>query len=133
MEMLTSAKAEYLLQASLEVLHEQSLEWLNEMNFVKEEMTFLNRLLNRDAGHQFPTEECAALEKELTIFNSDIVDVLYRKIQEHERWLTDIIRTDTLDRQYFYREVHRELMHEISECMEKYFFIKRRIFSFAKK
>ncbi len=132
MEMLTSPKTEYLLQASLEVLHEQSLEYLNEIAFIKEEIAFFNTLLNKNAGRQFPSEQSAAFGKELVSFNSGVVSVLQNKIMEHERWLSDIIKTDTLGRQESYRNIHREVTEEMNACHKRYFQLKKSIFSFVK-
>jgi hypothetical protein len=40
MELLTSQKMEYLLDASLQALHAESLEWIQEIDFWKDEMIF---------------------------------------------------------------------------------------------
>ena len=41
MELLTSPKSMYLLDAGIEVLHEQSNEWLNEIAFGETKLLFL--------------------------------------------------------------------------------------------
>jgi hypothetical protein len=133
MEMLTSPKTEYLLQSSLEVLHEQSLEYLNEIDFMKVEISFFNKLLNKNAGKQFPGEQSAALGKRMIKFVSSTIPDLRKKIMEHERWLSDIIKTDTLGRQESYREVHRALTKEMTMCRENFVRLKKKVFSFAKK
>ena len=132
METIASPKTEYLLQASLEVLHEQSMECLDEIHFIKEEFAFFNKLLNKNAGKQFPSEQAAILGSELVSFNSTILSILHNKIIEHERWLADIIKTDTLGRQQSYREMHRELMEEMNACRKKFLQLKKKIFAFAK-
>jgi hypothetical protein len=121
-----------MLRAGLEVLHEQSLEWLSEIACMKEEVVFFNTLVNKNTIH-FPTSQSAELDKELITFNSDMLTGLHNKIMEHERWLADIIRTDTLSRQEFYREIHCELTAQMDACREKFIQIKKRIFSLVKK
>ena len=132
METLTSPKTEYLLQAGLEVLHEQSLEYLKEIDFMKVEITFFNKLLNRNAGKQFPTEQAAALGKRMIKFVGTLPE-LRKKIVEHERWLSDIIKTDTLGRQESYRVIHRDLTNQMNRCREGFMRLKKKVFSFAKK
>lgn len=133
MEMLTSPKSEYLLQASLEVLHEQSLEYLKELDFMKVEITFFNKLLNKNAGKRFPSEQAAALGKRMVKFTSQSLPDLRKKIVDHERWLSDIIKTDTLGRQESYREIHRDITNEMSMCRDAFVRLKKKVFSFAKK
>jgi len=133
MEMLTSPKIEYLLQAGLEVLHEQSLEYLNEIDFMKVEITFFNKLLNKNAGKQFPSEQAAALSKRMIKFVTRVLPDLREKIVEHERWLSDIVKTDTLGRQESYRVIHRNLTQEMNMCRESFIRLKKKVFSFAKK
>jgi hypothetical protein len=132
MEMLTSSKSEYLLQASLEVLHEQSQEYLKEIDFMKVEISFFNKLLNKNAGKQFPTEQAAALAKRMVKFVSLTLPDLRKKLIEHERWLADIIKTDTLGRQESYREIHRNLTNEMSRVRGNFIRLKKKVFSFAK-
>jgi len=132
METLSSPKTEYLLEASLEVLHEQSCEYLNEISFMKTEITFFNTLLNKNAGRQFSTEQSAAISKQMITFIGKTLNALNKKLMEHERWLADIIKTDTLGRQQSYREVHRDLTKEMVACREKFVRLKKKVFSFAK-
>ena len=40
MELLTSPKATYLLEADLVILHEESQEWLNDISFWRDEIAF---------------------------------------------------------------------------------------------
>lgn len=131
MEALISPKTEYLLQGGLEVLHEQSYEWLSEVDFIKEEISFFNTLLKKKDVTDFPTEQLAALSKKLTSFNSDLT-VLHNKIIEHERWLADMIKTNTLGRQESYRKVHREVMEDVKKRYADFVQLKKDIFSFVK-
>lgn len=132
MALLLSPKTEYLLEASLEVLHEQSLEYLNEIAFMKKEISFFNKLLNKNAGRQFPTDQSTAISKQMVTFIDKALNALNKKLMEHERWLADIMKTNTLGRQQSYREVHRDLTKEMVECREKFIRLKKKVFSFAK-
>lgn len=115
----------------IEIMHETSREWLNEISLMKEEIKFLGTLLTRNASHRFPTPESTELTKELNSLNSDVLTFLSKKITEHEMWLTDAIQTDTLSRQKFYREMHDELALEMNNCHKKFRDLKRRIYTLA--
>jgi hypothetical protein len=133
MAALPSPKTEYLLQASLEVLHEQSREYLKEIDFMKVEISFFSKLLNKNAGKQFPTEQAASLGKKMVKFVTSALPDLRKKIMEHERWLSDMIKTNTLGRQESYREIHRDLTKEMAMCRDNFTRLKKKVFSFAKK
>ncbi|MBA3706528.1 MAG: hypothetical protein H0W84_11715 [Bacteroidetes bacterium] len=45
MELLANPKSKYLLDAGLEILHEQSIEWLNDIEFWHDEIAFFYSLV----------------------------------------------------------------------------------------
>ena len=71
-ELLTSSKKDFLLEAPLEILHSESLEWLEEVEFWKDESAFFYALilektkLNPSA---FNTKEAKDIEKFFKIHN----------------------------------------------------------------
>jgi hypothetical protein len=132
MKLLTSPTSQYLLEASLEVLHEQSREFLKEIDFMKVEISFFSKLLNKNAGKQFPTEQAAALGKRMVKFVGASLPDLRKKILEHERMLSTIIQTNKLGRQETYRQKHRDLTKEVGMTREKFRRLKKKVFSFAK-
>ena len=93
MELLMNSKTDYLLEASLESLHAESMEWLNEIDFWSDEMTFFYRLLRKNQSNKaFPTAELAAVEMELVSLTSDKVNKLRNEIQNHERSLSAVMK-----------------------------------------
>lgn len=115
----------------LEELHQQSIEWLNEISFIKEELVFLRNLLTKDASH-FPTVESAELDRELIVFDRNMLSTLLHSVREHEMWLSDILRTNTPSRLKFYREYHDELAERIEACRREIIGIKKKIFAFIR-
>jgi len=53
MELIESSKAAYLLDAGLGVLHEQSIEWLSEIDFWRDEAVFFYSLIVKKPLSQF--------------------------------------------------------------------------------
>ena len=63
MELLTSPKSTYLLEAGLDVLHEQSIEWLNEIAFWRDETAFFYSLVAKKTLEAVPVKAKSYIEK----------------------------------------------------------------------
>jgi len=134
MELLSYPNSSYLLEASNDTLHAESLEWLKEIDFWKDEMTFFYKLMHtKKAFAGFPTEELAFIDKELIRINSDKLDKLRKDVQDHEQLLAAIIKSPTIIDQERYSETHRNLLREIFAVAELIKDFKRTVFSFSKK
>lgn len=134
MELLTYPNSKYLLEASIDSLHAESLGWLREIDFWKDEMTFFYKLLHtKNALPGFPTEELASIDKELIRINSDKLDKMKKEVQDHEQLLAAIIKTPTLMEKEKYSEVHHNLHLEIFAVSDLIKDLKRTVFSFSTK
>jgi hypothetical protein len=134
MELLTQPKMEYLLDASLQELHIEGVEWMNDVDFWKDEMTFFYKLLHKKTSNKaFPTKELAAMEKELIRISSDKLDKIRDAVQTHERSLAKVLRTTSLQDEAGYRETHRRLLKEIYEIHVLIRKFKNDVFSFFKR
>ena len=132
MEWITNSKSEDLVGASLETLHAQSREWLNEIDFWSEEMTFFYNLIHRSEPRIFfPTAGLADLERRLITLTSDHLTKLKIDIENHERVLAAMVKNISLEEEREYRERHRGLvgeMYELDEVIRKF---KKTVFSFV--
>jgi uncharacterized protein YigA (DUF484 family) len=134
MELLMNSKTDYLLEASLESLHAESTEWLSEIDFWSDEMTFFYRLLRKNQSNKaFPTAELAAVEMELVSLTSDKVNKLRNDIQSHERALSAVMRNTSSGEEEGYREKHRQLVMDIYETHNLIRAFKKEVFSFVQK
>ena len=134
MELLMNPKTDYLLEASLESLHVESMEWLKEIDFWSDEMAFFYRLLRSNQSNKaFPTAELAAVEMELVSLTSESVDKLKNDVQNHERSLATIIRNTSISEEERYRETHRKLLMDIHDTHKLIRAFKREVFSFVKR
>lgn len=132
MELLVHPKPEYLLDASLESLHAESTDWLNEIDFWRDEMAFFYKLLHRkETRDAFPSETLAAMEKELVSITGDKLDQLRDHVIRHERSLADLLRTTSLLQEEGYRETHRWLHRDMSALNVMIRAFKKNVYSFA--
>src|ERR1035438_7363 len=82
MELLTKSKSDYLLNGSIEILHRQSMEWLNEIDFWKDEIAFFYALTVKKTLNGFPDNlksQENKIEKELIRISGGELDNLDRK------------------------------------------------------
>jgi hypothetical protein len=134
MELLTSPKSSYLLEAGLEILHEQSNEWLNEISFWREEIAFFYAIIIKKTYLSVPVHSKNAIsliEKELDIISSGQLDKLQKEVEDHERSLYKFLK-DKVGTDMEYRETHKKLAHEFENFEKKLRLIKRDIFGLMK-
>lgn len=134
MELLTSSKKTYLLEAGLEILHEQSNEWLNEIEFWREEIAFFYGIVIRKTHLAVPIHSKDALnliEKELEIISRGKLDILQKEVEEHEKSLSMFLKDKTgTEREY--RDTHKKLAQEFENFEKKFRLVKGDIFSLMK-
>jgi hypothetical protein len=134
MKLLTSPKTVYLLEAGLEVLHEESLEWLNEITFWRDETAFFYSLIVTRIPETLAEtkKELEKIEKELISISTDELNELENKVTEHEkllRYLVDCREEDQSD----YRQKHLELSQKIHLLEKRLKTLKKNIFGLIVK
>ncbi len=132
MKLITNPKSEYLQDASLETLHAQSREWLNEIDFWIEEMAFFYNLIHMREPHIFfPTAGLADLERELITLTSDHLSKLKIEVENHERVLARMVKNISLEEEREYRERHLNLLMKMNDLEVGIREFKRTVFSFV--
>jgi hypothetical protein len=135
MKLLTSQKQLYLLDASLEILHEESREWLNEIAFWRDEATFLFNLIRKKTNELVQVKAGTVSEKienELSRISAVELDKLHETVIAHERYLSKMIK-DKMNDQETYRYKHHELASEFREFDKHFKVVKKEIFDIAKR
>jgi len=134
MELLNYAGSDYLLNPTLESLHNESVTWLKELAFWSDELTFFYKLLRHKAlSDTFPGHEVAEAEKELIRLNSEVVDRLKAEVTSHERSLAALLKSSSSSDEQSYRDKHRVLFNYVFVAHEELRKFKRQIFSFMEK
>lgn len=136
MELIESPKSAYLLDASLEILHFESSEWLSEIAFWKDEIAFFQKLLEKIAPKAISADnklEMEHLQNEITLFRYEILDELKGSVLVHEKYLASLLDDSQKDSEQFYREKHKTIADQISGFAKEFKDLKSDIFSFAEK
>ena len=94
MELLTSPKSEYLLNGSIDVLHQQCNEWINEVDFCKDELAFFYALAVKKTLKGIPDSLKPLLElieKEIINLTGGVLDKLMDEVVRHEDSLSYLL------------------------------------------
>jgi hypothetical protein len=134
MELLSNAKTDYLLEATLESLHAESIIWSNEIAFWRDELTFFVRLLGRkEFSKPFPSETAAQMERELIRLNADRLDKIKVGLESHERLLSSAIKSGSISDEQVYRQSHRRILLDMLALQGEIRNFKKALFSFVEK
>lgn len=132
--METTAKADHLLEGSLEWLHTQTVEWMKEIEFWREEMSFFYSLLHRkEVKNAFPTQQLSELEKEIVKISGEDLDKLKSLLQQHERALIKVLEQESREGELDYRHDHTTILYIVNNFQQRIRTFKKSVFDFAKK
>lgn len=135
MALIGSAKSRLLLEAPLEALHQESLEWLEEIEFWKDETAFFYALIMGKTRARFPlagAREIRSLEDHLVYVSAETLDDLRQLVQAHERFLAKLMDDVSLSEQA-YRTKHRAIAKKMAAFEEEFRAMKRKVFLLARQ
>lgn len=117
-------------EKGIEELHSDSKHWLLELNFIKDEIKFLNHLLASNyldllgSDHKDQVELLIKGLNQKKLFGKDLV----KAIRRHEKILSALIVTQSVTSNTHFLNQHKELQKAISKHLKKYKKIKKSIF-----
>lgn len=134
MELRGYGKSDYLLDATLDTLHRESVAWLKDLDFLGDEMAFFYKLLHSTKlSNAFPSTEAAEIDEALVKLNAENLDKVKNGVENHERQLANIFWSTLPDEDHVYRESHRKLLLDMHKLHEDVRAFKQKVFSFVEK
>lgn len=133
MNLLTPSKSMLLLNAGLEVLHEQSREWLSEIAFWRDEAAFFYSLMVKKTLDFVPAnaeQNISHIEKELISITSEDLNELQKSVERHESFLNDLLEHVNKDPKN-YREEHSKLTAMFAAFEQRFKKLKKEVFAFV--
>jgi hypothetical protein len=118
------------LGASLDVLHQESKEWLDTIAFWKDETKFFANLLNRKEAK---TSEYAKMLSNLDKIHENLFDYLEDDIVQHEKVLSRLYKGQKGLSDGDYREKHRSLGERMDLFTNNFREFKKMVFGYVKK
>jgi hypothetical protein len=119
-----------------EELHQESLNWMLELEFIKDEQRFLNELIKNHtlqliSGEMY--QSSLAVVNELSKEEKEVISLL-KKIKRHTNKLEILVDgIDQLNEEKKYKEDHYMWKIETSTFLDNYKDTKKKIFSLIKQ
>ena len=135
MNTLKSASSNYFLDLGLETLHEQSMEWISDIAFWRDELAFLYALEVKKTLKEVPVHaknKLAHIESELLKLSSGDIDSLYDEVVAHERFLNKLLESRKED-EASYREKHIQITNKAADFFLRFKTLKKEIFEIVKQ
>ena len=126
----SNPKAELLLGAGLDVLHQESREWQETIAFWKDETKFFANLLRKK---ETSASDYGKMLRNLDKIHENLFDYLADDIVDNERLLSRLEKGEKGLADGDYREKHRGLKERIDLFTNDFKEFKKMVFGYAKK
>jgi hypothetical protein len=132
---VTGTTGRYILQPSLVSMHQQSIEWLSASALWKRELSFFQKLLDKNSTKANSIDlkkEMDHFQNIITYYGGEVVDSLRKKVRKHEEDLANMLKSmNESDTQYF--KDHEGVMSELSTFSKTYDQFRHEFFGFIEK
>ena len=125
----------YQVWMNWETMHSQSIEWLSELRFMKDEEMFFDDLVKSytlqliDSKHFKKSKEIVEKLAELEKETADLIAIIVK----HEIDLKIMVDgIDQLEKEEAYKRAHGGLVIIVNELLEKYRGVKKQLFKLIK-
>ncbi len=129
--MKTKKKYNYIEWLSAEEMHEETLRWISELKFARDEHLFLNDLVKSytlDLTEERVFQESKKLIGTLLTSQKEVVQLM-KKVRLHENLLEVMVNDiDELIMEKAYLETHRELTFLVQTYLTDYRTLKANLF-----
>lgn len=120
---------------SVEELHQDSINWLSEIEFTNYEMKFLNQLLSSyyidllDSGYDDNIKELV----DKIVIEKKSSKALSKLLVEHEKILSDLIQTNSVTSNKNYLDTHKKFEIEMNIFLGRSRALKMKIFKLIER
>lgn len=129
---ISNPKAALLLGAGLDVLHFESKEWLDTIDFYKDEVRFFDDLLKEKDGATYSKPAFEKMLDNLSMIHTDLYDDLEDSIIKHEQFLSRLMQNEKGLSDSDYREKHGQISKRVATFTNDFKTFKRIVFGYAK-
>ena len=128
----SNPKTEFLLGAGLDLLHFESREWLDTIDFWKDEIRFFNDLLKQKEASEKNNSEYESMLKNLDKVHADVFNDLRESVVKHEQLLSNIELSKKGLSDNDYRDKHTQLLSRINTFTKDFKTFKKVVFDYSK-
>jgi hypothetical protein len=130
---VSNPKIEFLLGAGLDVLHQESREWLDIAAFWKAETKFFGELLCKKEVTEGIKSEYGKMLLNLDRLHKHLFDYLVDEIVSHEKVLSRLEKGEKGLADVDYRAKHRNLKERMDVFTTDFKEFKKMVFGYVKK
>ena len=130
---ISDPKTTFLLGAGLDVLHQESREWLDTTNFWEDEMLFFDKLLHRSEPLVEELKTYKDMLESLEHMHDDFLRQLKDDVIEQEKLLARLEMREKGLADWDYREAHARLKHRMDIMTWNFRAFKKVLFGYVKR
>lgn len=134
MKLTETKQNQKLLDISLDDMHLESRNWLNEINFWRDEAAFFYSLIIKKTIKFVPIiakTKLEKLEKDLIDITIDELNNLETSVKQHEKFLFNLLKSTSSDEEN-YRKKHHKLQLTFKTFENKFRNLKSEVFEMVK-
>jgi hypothetical protein len=128
-------KNDFLLQEHPVNMHEETMEWLSELEFCKTELAFLSKLLNKalfNTGSIRKISELDMLDKKIKVFKEKTLKEIHDSVIRHELHLASLDE-NAFAQAYLIKQEHNKKSMSVKAFMSSVKRVKKEIFDFVER
>ena len=129
---ISNPKAALLLGASLDILHFESREWMDTLEFWKDEVRFFEDLLKKKVSIDKNKQDYAEMLKNLDKIHKDLFNDFEDDIMAHERLLSRLEQGEKGLSDGDFREKHSHLLGRMETFKIDFQQFKKIVFDYIK-
>lgn len=129
---ISNPKETLLLGAGLDILHFESREWVETINFWKDEIKFFDNLLKKKVATDESKKEFVEMLSNLDKIHQDLFNDFEEDIMAHEKMLSRLQQGEKGLSDGEYREKHRRLLGRMETFKSNFRQFKKVVFNLAK-
>jgi hypothetical protein len=134
MEKLLASQSAYWLENSLESLHTEIKEWLDEFQFLQDETFVLSELLDKHVSRTVKVEQKNAFEQvnqRVLLLQTVTLPEVIASLTAHEKYFAELQTNLKSNEDQSWREVHQSVKSKWKGFFQDYRSLKMDIFALA--
>ena len=129
---IENPKAHFLADMGLDILHQESLEWINMISFWQDEVPYLQKLMLKVSPIDLAQLDRLAILGGLSKTHEIIFNQLQGQIVEHEKTLVQLQYGVKGITDEDYRSTHEDIRREMRLVEKEMHMLKHLVFKFSK-
>lgn len=132
--LISASKNDFLLQEHPVNMHEETMEWLSELEFCNTELEFLNMLLNKASLNRVSIKklnDLDVLDKKVKLFRRKTIREINDSVTEHENHLSSLDENAFAQDAHLIKQEHTKMNMSVKAFMGTVRKVKKEIFDFV--